>query len=71
MKYHALFVIFEKWQNLKLSSAASCRRHLRVKSGHNGEHIIDPDKNYEDKIVIIFFPVNLKICFGCSKEPSH
>ena len=22
MKYHALFVIFEKWQNLQLSSAA-------------------------------------------------
>ena len=25
MKYHALFVIFEKQQNLKLSSAANCR----------------------------------------------
>ena len=25
MKYHALFVFFEKQQNLKLSSAADCR----------------------------------------------
>ena len=23
------------------------------------------------KIVIIFLPINLNICFGCSKEPSH
>ena len=25
MKYHALFVIFDKQQHLKLSSAANCR----------------------------------------------
>ena len=32
MKYHALFVIFDKRQNLKLSSAANYRwRSLRVK----------------------------------------
>ena len=31
MKYHALFVIFEKkQQNFKLSSAAKYRWHLRV-----------------------------------------
>ena len=23
------------------------------------------------KIVIIFLPIRLKMCFGCSKEPSH
>ena len=23
------------------------------------------------KITIIFLPINLSICFGCSKEPSH
>ena len=33
---------------------------------------IDPDKkNYERKIVIIFLPINLNMCFGCSKEPSQ
>ena len=32
MKYHALFVIFEKQQNLKLSSAANVGGALRVKS---------------------------------------
>ena len=25
---------------------------------------------FERKIVIIFLPINLNICFGCSKEPS-
>ena len=29
---------------------------------------IDPDK---DKIVIIYLPINLTMCFGCSKEPSY
>ena len=28
-------------------------------------------KFYERKIVIIFLPINLNMCFGCSKEPSH
>ena len=23
------------------------------------------------KIAIIFLPISLNICFGCSKEPSH
>ena len=23
------------------------------------------------KVVNIFLPINLNICFGCSKEPSH
>ena len=33
---------------------------------------IDPDKDiYEDKIVIIFLPINLNMCFGFSKEMSH
>ena len=26
---------------------------------------------YERKIVTIFLPINLNMCFGCSKEPSH
>ena len=26
---------------------------------------------YERKCVIIFSPINLNMCFGCSKEPSH
>ena len=35
--------------------------------------IIDPDirKFYELKIEIIFLPINLNMCFGCSKEWSH
>ena len=36
MKYHALFVIFEKQQNLKLSSAANYRWRLML--DHGGEH---------------------------------
>ena len=32
---------------------------------------IGPDRqNFQLKIVIIFLSINLKICFGCSKEPS-
>ena len=27
--------------------------------------------NFESKIVNIFFPIHLNMCFGCSKEPSH
>ena len=26
---------------------------------------------FQPKIVNIFLPINLSICFGCSKEPSH
>ena len=28
-------------------------------------------KFYLRKILIIFLPINLNICFGCTKEPSH
>ena len=28
-------------------------------------------KSFERKIVNIFLPISLNICFGCSKEPSH
>ena len=31
--------------------------------------IMGPVKKH--KIVIIFLPIHLNICFGCSKEPSH
>ena len=29
------------------------------------------NKTFEHKIVNIFLPISFKICFGCSKEPSH
>ena len=29
---------------------------------------INPDKEI---ILIIFLPINLNMCYGCSKEPSH
>ena len=33
---------------------------------------IGQDKEFfEHKIIIIFLPINLNMCFGCSKEPSH
>ena len=33
---------------------------------------IGPDKEiYLHKILIIFLPINLNMCFVCSKEPSH
>ena len=28
-------------------------------------------KIFERKIAIIFLPISLNMCFGCSKEPSH
>ena len=28
-------------------------------------------QNFERKILNIFLPISFKICFGCSKEPSH
>ena len=28
-------------------------------------------QTFEHKIVIIFLPISLSICFGCSKEPTH
>ena len=34
--------------------------------------IIGPDKDILlRKILIIFLLINLNMCFGCSKEPSH
>ena len=33
---------------------------------------IGPAKQFfQHKIGIIFLPISLNICFGCSKEPSH
>ena len=32
------------------------------------KHTIDPDKDVSRKIII---PINLNMCFGCSKEQSH
>ena len=32
---------------------------------------ICPEKETERYIVIIFLPIILNMCFGCSKEPSH
>ena len=33
---------------------------------------MDPDKEFHEcEIVIILLPINLNMCFGCSKEPSH
>ena len=35
-------------------------------------NIIGPNKEFfQRKIVIIFIPINLNMCFGCSKEPSQ
>ena len=31
---------------------------------------IQERKFYEHKIVVIVLPINLNMCFGCSKEPS-
>ena len=28
-------------------------------------------QSFERKIVNIFLPISLNMCFGCSKEPSH
>ena len=35
--------------------------------------IIDPDKGIlkEQKNLILFLPLNLNMCFECSKTPSH
>ena len=41
-------------------------RHLKPGQWEQGLR-----KFYEHKIVIIFLPINLNMCFGCSKEPSH
>ena len=30
--------------------------------------VIGPDKH---KVVMIFLPISLNMCFGCSKEASH
>ena len=32
---------------------------------------LDRNKIFERRIINIFLPVSLNICFGCSKEPSH
>ena len=32
---------------------------------------VEINKNVECKIVNIFLPMVLNICFGCSNEPSH
>ena len=37
-----------------------------------GTMYIHPIKElFKRKICIIFLPINLNMCFGCSKEPSH
>ena len=35
-------------------------------------NIINPDMQlFENKLVIIFLPIRLIMCFACSKEPSQ
>ena len=40
---------------------------------NDSSHHLGPDKEnfLEHKMVNIFLPINLNMCFGCSKEPSH
>ena len=35
------------------------------------QHGKEVRKFYLRKFLIIFLPINLNMCFGCSKEPSH
>ena len=37
----------------------------------NATSLDKQNKNFQHKIVNISIPINLSICFGCSKEPSH
>ena len=32
---------------------------------------MDPDKEIYERKIIIFLPINLNMCFGCSKETYH
>ena len=44
----------------------------RTQRGHKELYPqVELSKNFHRKIAIIFLPINLNMCFGCSKEPSH
>ena len=45
--------------------------HLKKNSKAFDMTIIGSVKLFEHKNVIIFLPISLSICFGCSKEPSR
>ena len=49
---------------------------MALTTSHLEAAVIDPDKEilfaYKYyKILVIFLPINLNICCGCSKEPSQ
>ena len=62
----------------KLSSCnPECTKYIPAYNVHYVERQyrdrdIDPDKEIcLSTIFIIFLPINLNMCFGCSKEQSH
>ena len=42
-----------------------------LRSSGQGQTHVQISELSEHKIVIIFLPINLNTCFGCSKEPSY
>ena len=42
-----------------------------AKQSDDMEFQVPISKLFERKIVIIFLPISLNTCFGCSKEPSY
>ena len=73
MYLHQNFIPSLKTVNTCRSVGFLISQLIRIHSVfHTHAESIDPDKeNFERKIVIIFLPINLNMCFGCSKEPSH
>ena len=44
---------------------------VKVIESRSVQSLVQIRKLFERKIVIIFLPINLNLCFRCSKEPSH
>ena len=54
----------------KMKATIETKTQIRNQNS-NSDPQVKINNIFERKIVNIFLPISLDLCFGCSKEPSH
>ena len=60
-----------RWKVIKFHIIQACSRQVAARQFILETNTDNMNKIFERKIVNIFLPISLNICFGCSKEPSR
>ena len=69
------FPVFLSFTSTSTKQRIKCLQNVLTKDKRTiisrAESFYSYNKQFQREIVNIFLPIILKICFGCSKEPSH